>query len=109
MEIIKSVRFKNKNLIFFIENPVGKLRKLDLLNPQIRTEVTYCQYGDSRQKPTDLWTNMHWWKPKPRCRRRAKCHKASWRGSDNGTQGMRNDYERSKVPHELCKSILEAI
>lgn len=43
---------------FFLENPRGKMRKLEIMNfaPR-RVTVTYCQYGDTRMKPTDIWTN----------------------------------------------------
>ena len=27
-------------------------------------------------------------------------------GSRTGTQGLKNNYERSKVPYELCREIL---
>ncbi len=44
---------------FFVENPRGKLRKLGLFDGIAeRTTVTYCQYGDTRMKPTDIWTNI---------------------------------------------------
>jgi hypothetical protein len=38
-----------------------------------------------------------------------KCqHEAAPRGSKTGTQGLKNNYERSKVPEELCYDILIA-
>jgi hypothetical protein len=40
---------------FLIENPRGMLRKLPVVADLPRRTVTYCQYGDDRQKPTDLW------------------------------------------------------
>ena len=43
---------------WIIENPRGKLRKLEIVKDLPRTTVTYCQYGDIRMKPTDLWTNL---------------------------------------------------
>ena len=36
-------------------------------------------------------------------------HQPAPRGSQTGTQGMKTAYEKSKVPYELCKEILEAI
>jgi len=103
---------------FFIENPRGKLRKLDFMQDFDRTTVTYCQYGDSRMKPTDIWTNflshplltydnrLQGWMPKPICKNGDTCHTPAPRGSQTGTQGLKGDYERSKVPYELCKEIL---
>jgi hypothetical protein len=90
---------------FFIENPRGKLRKLDIMKDIPRKTVTYCQYGENRMKPTDIWTNLDW-EPKPMCKNGDSCHESAPRGSRTGTQGMKNAYEKSKVPHELCKELL---
>ena len=101
---------------WFIENPRGKLRKLDVINGLndmpyayvYRYTVTYCQYGDSRMKPTDIWTNNPYWEPRPMCKNGDKCHVSAPRGSQTGTQGLKGNYERSKLPDELCQEILEA-
>ena len=53
IEIIKYYKPK----FFYIENPRGKLRKLEFMQEFDRATVTYCQYGDKRMKPTDIWTN----------------------------------------------------
>lgn len=42
---------------YFIENPRGGLRKMEFMSGMSRYTVTYCQYGDTRMKPTDIWTN----------------------------------------------------
>ena len=103
---------------FFIENPRGKLRKLKFMQPLPRATITYCQYGDTRMKPTDIWTNhissndlfgdnkLQGWKPRPICKNGDTCHISAPRGSQTGTQGLKGNYERSKVPYELCKEIL---
>ena len=96
---------------FYIENPRGKLRKLDVITkePYFRKTVTYCSYGEDRMKPTDIWTNNFNWLPKNMCfNGNADCHhQPAPRGSRTGTQGMANAYEKSKVPEELCKEIIE--
>lgn len=104
---------------FFIENPRGKLRKLNVVKGIPRTTVCYCQYGDTRLKPTDIWTdnladwfNEKGWKPRAMCNYRQKncnCHhEKAPRGSKTGTQGLKGNYERSVVPYELCKEILNS-
>ena len=40
---------------WLMENPRGMLRKLPVVEAYPRRTVTYCTYGDSRMKPTDLW------------------------------------------------------
>ena len=103
---------------YFIENPRGYLRKMDFMLGIPKTTVWYCTYGDIRAKPTDIWSNHIYslfnengWKPRPMCfNGNTKCqHQPSPRGSRTGTQGMKNNYERSKVPYELCKEILLSI
>ena len=98
---------------YFIENPRGYLRKMYFMKGICRATVTYCQYGDTRMKPTDIWTNhldsplfSKGWKPRPICKNGDNCHVSAPRGSQTGTQGLKDNYERSKVPYELCKEIL---
>ena len=102
---------------FYIENPRGLLRKLPVINnnkhmpKHIRHTIWYCQYGDNRAKPTDIWTNDYNWNPRPVCKNgNPDCHhERAPRGSRTGTQGLKNNYERSRVPYELCKEILKGI
>lgn len=104
INVFKSI---NPNLIWYMENPRGKLRKLSVVDGLHRNTVTYCQYGDTRMKPTDIWTNNLNWKPRPMCKNGMPCHVSAPRGSQTGTQGMKGNYERSKIPHELCIEILK--
>ena len=93
---------------WFMENPRGVLRKLDVVKVLNKQSVTYCQYGDERMKPTDIWTNSIMWEPKPMCKNGDPCHVAAPRGSKTGTQGRANAYERSKIPEQLCREILKS-
>jgi len=97
----------NPNLIYYVENPRGMLRKMPFMSYYpIRHTVTYCQYGDSRMKPTDIWTNNLSWIPRKMCKNGEPCHIAAPRGSSTGTQGLKGNYERSKIPQELCEEII---
>lgn len=93
---------------WFMENPRGVLRKMDIVKELKRNTVTYCQYGDERMKPTDIWTNSDVWIPRKMCKNGDSCHIAAPRGSRTGTQGRSNAYERSKIPDELCQEILKS-
>lgn len=93
---------------FFIENPRGVLRKMDFMQRFKRHTVTYCQYGDDRMKPTDIWTNSETWNPRPVCKNGDTCHVSAPRGSKTGTQGRKNAYERSRIPDQLCYEILKS-
>lgn len=105
----------NPNMVFYIENPRGMMRKMPFIKNFDRATITYCSYGDNRMKPTDLWSNNIYsmfntkgWKPKPMCfNNNDKCHhEKAPRGSRTGTQGLDGSYNRSKIPNELCKEIL---
>lgn len=72
-----------------------------------RYTITYCQYGDIRQKPTDIWTNHPHPDFKPMCKRGAPCHEASPRGSSGGTQGLKNKVERARIPEAFCEHIVK--
>jgi len=110
--LIKEWQKINPKLVYYIENPRGGLRKMDFMQDfPIRNTVWYCQYGDDRAKPTDIWTNNINWTPRPEChnfRNKIKhCHHESApRGSKTGTQGKKGSYDRSKIPYELCYEIL---
>lgn len=92
---------------FFIENPVGAMRKMTWMRDIPRYTITYCQYGDNRMKPTDIWTNHPNPQFKPKCHNGDKCHIPAPRGSRTGTQGLKNHIERSRIPEELCNHIVK--
>tara|TARA_R100000951_G_C2564902_1_gene156819 strand:- start:44 stop:688 length:645 start_codon:yes stop_codon:yes gene_type:complete len=118
LKIIDYFRKLNPSLKFFIENPRGKLRKLSVVSKLERATVWYCTYGDFRAKPTDIWSNhiysifnKNGWLPRKQCFNGNKnCHhQAAPRGSQTGTQGLKGNYNRSKIPVELCKEILKSV
>ena len=103
IELIKTLNPK----YYFIENPRAGLRKMEFMKDLPRYTVTYCQYGDTRQKATDIWTNHPNPKFKPVCKNGDPCHEKAPRGSKTGTQGLKNSIERSKIPYLLCRHIVE--
>ena len=64
-----------------------------------------CQYGETRQKPTDLWTNHPDPQFKPPCKRGSPCHEAAPRGSKCGTQKINGKRDRARIPVLLCEHI----
>ena len=111
ISLIKEWLEINPDMVFFIENPRGMLRKMPWMQEFKRHTIWYCQYGDERAKPTDIWTNSDKWIPKPVCHNGNKeCHHApAPRGSKTGTQGRKGSYERSKIPEKLCYEVLESL
>lgn len=91
---------------YFIENPRGILRTLDVMRDLPRYTVTYCQYGDTRMKPTDIWTNMPLPGFAPPCRYGDPCHDPAPRGTKQGTQGLKGARERGVIPPALCAHVL---
>lgn len=110
IRIIRHFQKLNPNLVWYIENPRGMMRKMDMWEDIFheRHTITYCQYGDTRMKPTDIWTNNFRWFPKPACKNGDTCHISAPRGSRTGTQGLKGSYLRSQIPYELCKEIILA-
>lgn len=103
IELIKELNPK----LFFIENPRGGLRKMTWMQGLPRYTVTYCQYGDIRMKPTDIWTNHPNPEFKPPCKNGDPCHIRAPRGARTGTQGLKNAREKSIIPKELCEHIVD--
>ena len=103
VELIKQLKPK----YYFIENPRGGMRKMDFMQGLPRYTVTYCQYGDKRMKPTDIWTNHPSPDFKPICKNGAPCHEKAPRGSRTGTQGLNGSAIRSMIPDQLCDHIVE--
>lgn len=104
IQLIKELKPK----YYFIENPRGGMRKMRFMRDLPRYTVWYCQYGDLRAKPTDLWTNHPAPNFKPPCKNGNKdCHhQPAPRGSRTGTQGLEK-VDRSKIPPELCEHIVQ--
>lgn len=90
---------------WYIENPRGVLRKMPFMQELKRYTVTYCQYGDTRMKPTDIWTNHPEPNFKPMCHNGDNCHISAPRGAKTGTQGLSGARDRSIIPPELCEHI----
>lgn len=105
--LIENLQLHNPDLIYFIENPRGGMRKSWMMENYPRYTVTYCQYGDHRMKPTDIWTNHPDPQFKPMCHNGDTCHDRAPRGSKTGTQGLDGPVERSRIPDGFCDHIAE--
>ena len=109
LEIIRNLLEINPHMVWFIENPRAGMRKSYIMYPlrNGRHTITYCKYGDSRMKPTDIWTNC----PNPRfiapCKNGDPCHDKAPRGTRQGTQGLKGAVERSRIPDKFCDHIVK--
>ena len=104
--IIDLIVNKLRPKYYTIENPRAGMRKMSFVKDLPRYTTTYCQWGDTRMKPTDIWTNI----PNPNfpcCKNGDKCHEAAPRGSQTGTQGIKGAKDRSRIPDALCDYIVE--
>ena len=103
LDLIKELKPK----YYFIENPRGGMRKMDFMHDLPRYTITYCKYGDTRMKPTDIWTNHPNPDFLPMCKNGDTCHERAPRGSRTGTQGINGSKERSRIPKELALHIVK--
>lgn len=106
MHVIQLIKELNPKF-YFIENPRGGMRKMSWMYGIPRYTVTYCQYGDTRMKPTDIWTNHPSPNFKPMCKNGDSCHVAAPRGARTGTQGLKGSKQRSVIPKQLCDHIVD--
>lgn len=102
LRIIRSLRPR----FFFIENPMGGLRKMDYMQGIPRHLITYCQYGFTYRKATDIWTNHPQPEFLPPCRNGDPCHQPAPRGTRQGLQGIQDRALRSAYPPKLCEHIV---
>ena len=105
LNLIQDLQELNPNLVFFIENPRAGMRTMKCLEGIPRYTVTYCKYGDSRMKPTDVWCNHPDPQFKPACKNGDSCHEKAPRGSRTGTQGLNGAIERARIPDAFCDHI----
>jgi len=91
---------------WILENPMGILRKLSFMQKYEHRFVTYCQYGEHRMKPTDLWGKFPKLFIAKSCKNGDLCHDRAPRGSHiGGTQGIKSSEERAKIPYGLSLAI----
>lgn len=89
---------------WFIENPVGKMGLNPLMKDLPKYRVTYCQYGDTKMKPTDIWTNHPNPEFRPPCKKGSTCHLPSKKGMQSPI--VRNSlHQKKQLPLELVKDI----
>ena len=96
-----------KPKLWFIENPMGGLRKQGYMQGLPRYLITYCQYGFKYRKATDIWTNHPDPKFKPACKNGDPCHTRAPRGTKLGLQAIHNRATRSAYPDELVEHIVD--
>lgn len=94
---------------WFIENPRAALRKQDFMEYLPRKTITYCQYDDTRMKPTDIWGVFPKDFPIKSCNNGDSCHEAAPRGSRTGTQGLKGSIERGRIPAKFCSLLAEYV
>ena len=90
-----------------IENPRGMLRLQSFMKKHHRKTVTYCQYGEKYQKPTDLWGHFPMAFKAKKCSANSKCHIKTKRGDRNFSTGGIKDNgtpeKRAMIPYGLSK------
>ena len=94
---------------WFIENPRGRLRAFPPMKALRRHTVYYSAYGHRCAKPTDLWTNLYRWRPRPQPPPLPSTNKFY---SRNGREIPRWDVmpksQRLALPPQLTREIIRA-
>lgn len=97
LKIIKEINPQ----FWIMENPMGILRKMTFMQNYDHKFITYCQYGETRMKPTDLWGKFPPTFEARHCHNNAACHERAPRGAKTGTQGIKGSANRAKIPYQL--------
>jgi hypothetical protein len=105
--VLDKIKERKPRLGWIMENPRALMRKMDFVQDLDRVTVSYCQYGDSRMKPTDLFGDIPWLFEPKLCKNGDKCHTPAPRGSSTGTQGM-SKTDAGRIPFALSHAIREA-
>lgn len=89
---------------WIMENPRGKLRKLDFMQGFERRTVTYCRLGENYMKPTDLWGNFppSLVLPEP-CKNGNPDHISASRGASLGVQDKRTQKFRGGMIEDMAR------
>jgi hypothetical protein len=115
---LKIIRYFNPKS-YAIENPVGHLRHIDVMKKRKdRKTISYCKYGLSYRKNTDIWTNSSFEPSK--CEGSHICDFKRLHGFHQNTvqsgtrttghieqQPIKKLEERYKIPPRLIKDIFK--
>lgn len=113
-EIINYYLSLNPSMIYYVENPEGRLRTylevMGITVPVIYT-LDQCQYGREYKKPTVIFTNDIHFVPRRRCPGKAICgHRDNLENCGSGKKRGQNlphgYYKRAMIAPNLCKAIL---
>lgn len=115
---------------WWMENPSGAMKRLEMLEGITSTTITHCKYGKHYQKRTDLWGEWpDTWRPIPSCTGHPRhgtvkmpngmefvldadgkpCHELSRRGMKTGVQGLKDSATRALIPYPLSLSVCLAL
>jgi len=106
--VLNKIQRLRPNYGWIMENPRALMRTMDFVKNLHRVTVSYCQYGDTRMKPTDLFGHIPADFRPLLCRNGYSCHEPAPRGADSGTQKMTKE-EAGKVPYGLSLAIYKAV
>ena len=93
-----------KPRFWWLENPRAALRKMPFMRPYPRTTVSYCRYGLTMMKPTDIWGVWGSWTGRGCCRAGDPCHTAAPRGSH--APGTSQDPSKSAADRAVIPPLL---
>lgn len=114
IEIIQYFLSLNTDVIYIIENPVGRMKNFlsGRLDCNVYT-VDQCQYGREFQKATHLFTNLEGFTPKRCPGRQNGCnHLPNLKNAGQGKQGNHlpnGYYRRAMIAPDLCREIIQII
>ena len=95
---------------WFMENPAAYLAMQPFMKVYQKRRVSYCQYGEKTQKPTDIW-GQHpiYWFPKAHCSHISHTSQISQPKSSGHWNNVVPKKDRALLPQPLCDEIVKAV
>ena len=95
---------------WFLENPAAYLAMQPFMKFYMKRRVSYCQYGEKTQKPTDIWGQhpIHWI-PQAHCPHTNHTTQISHPKSSGHWNNVVPKKDRAVLPQMLCDQIVKAV
>ena len=98
---------QSSDMSLYMENPVGSLARRGFMRDWtesgkvIKETVHYCAYDHCYHKPTNIWTNMKWWRPKGRTGT-GRCEEKCQTGYRNHTGKWAHEFKIAQASHKAA-------
>ena len=104
--IIRHLTNCDKDVAWFVENPIGHLQRRPCMQEWAGYKRTLCQckYDRPYRKGTCIWTNMYTWIPRPMCLKGSRCDAYTGTFHPRSAQKGQSKVQGKNLPGDLYRS-----